>query len=81
MGKDYGMVSLTSGRKVVSVLELTVWIAVCAVAVFGWSEAMNSNQILPKQYYTLMTVSVAVIVLVVKVLIGKRIRLDFGSMP
>jgi len=80
MGKDYGIVSLTSGRKVVSVLELTVWIAVCAVAVFGWSEAMNSNQILPKQYYTLMTVSVAVIVLAVKVLIGKRIRLDFGSM-
>lgn len=80
MEKDYGMVSLTSRRKVVSVLELTVWIVVCAVAVFGWSEAMNSNRILPKQYYTLVAVSVAAIVLAVKVLIGKRIRLGFGSM-
>lgn len=80
MKKIYGIVSWRGERKAMSMLEFIVCITVCAVAVFGWSEDMNSNQILPKQYYTLMAVSVAVIVLAVKVLIGKRIRLDFGIM-
>ena len=66
MKKIYGIVSWRGERKAMSMLEFIVCITVCAVAVFGWSEDMNSNQILPKQYYTLMAVSVAVIVLAVR---------------
>lgn len=60
-------------------MEHLLLLGICAVAVFGWSDSMNSRLILAKQYYTLSALSSAALIFAIKFFRTGILKIDFST--
>jgi hypothetical protein bacD2_10692 len=60
-------------------MEHLLLLGICAVAVFGWSDSMNSRLILAKQYYTLSALSAAALIFAIKFFRTGILKIDFST--